>query len=104
MWEIVKDLYRNGTAIWWERSKGEPLIPALERNYTVLVPRMSFSVANASLVCDVSVALLRSNPIGPKSQVVGFGLLSFETVFGVGPEFRHSSCALASPLFQSSQS
>ncbi|CAK9055527.1 unnamed protein product [Durusdinium trenchii] len=104
LWEIVKDLYRNGTAIWWERSKGEPLIPALERNYTVLVPRMSFSVANASLVCDVSVALLRSNPIGPKSQVVGFGLLSFETVFGVGPEFRHSSCALASPLFQSSQS
>lgn len=37
LWEIVKDLYRNGTAIWWERSKGEPLILALERNYTVLV-------------------------------------------------------------------
>ena len=35
--EILKDLYHNGTAQWWERQKGEALIPPLERNYTVLV-------------------------------------------------------------------
>ena len=29
--EILKDLYHNGTAQWWERQKGEALIPPLER-------------------------------------------------------------------------
>lgn len=37
LWEILNDLYHNGTAQWWERQKGEALIPPLERNYTVLV-------------------------------------------------------------------
>ncbi|CAJ1360184.1 unnamed protein product [Effrenium voratum] len=36
LWEILQDYWQNGTAIWWERSKGEALVPALERNYTVL--------------------------------------------------------------------
>ena len=37
LWEILRDLYHNGTAQWWERQKGDALIPPLERNYTVLV-------------------------------------------------------------------
>lgn len=37
LWEILGDLYHNGTAQWWERQKGDALIPPLERNYTVLV-------------------------------------------------------------------
>ena len=36
LWEILPEVWRNGSAVWWSRSRSEALIPAIERNYTVL--------------------------------------------------------------------
>ena len=52
LWEILRDLYHNGTAQWWERQKGDPLIPPLERNYTVLVTMLMLGRGGFETSCS----------------------------------------------------